>query len=29
MTFWRIHDRKICERWAEIDFAGLERQLRD
>ncbi|WGS21998.1 MULTISPECIES: ester cyclase [unclassified Bradyrhizobium] len=28
MTFWRIQDGKISERWAEIDFAGLERQLR-
>ena len=22
MTFWRIHDGKISERWAEIDFVG-------
>ncbi|MGY4476673.1 ester cyclase [Bradyrhizobium sp. USDA 3364] len=29
MTFWRIHDGRISERWAEIDFVGLERQLRD
>ncbi|QPF86061.1 ester cyclase [Bradyrhizobium genosp. L] len=29
MTFWRISEGKISERWAEIDFAGLERQLRD
>ncbi|WP_407148357.1 ester cyclase [Bradyrhizobium sp. ORS 86] len=28
MTFWRIQDGRISERWAEIDFAGLERQLR-
>jgi len=28
MTFWRIRDGKICERWAEIDFEGLERYLR-
>ncbi|MBR0870280.1 ester cyclase [Bradyrhizobium tropiciagri] len=27
MTFWRIHDGRITERWAEIDFAGLEKQL--
>lgn len=29
MTFWRIHDGKISERWAEIDFVDLERQLKD
>lgn len=29
MTFWRISEGRISERWAEIDFAGLERQLRD
>jgi len=29
MTFWRIRDGKLSECWAEIDFAGLERQLRD
>ncbi|MHC1946676.1 ester cyclase [Bradyrhizobium sp. UFLA06-06] len=29
MTFWRIQDGRIFERWAEIDFVGLERQLRD
>jgi len=28
MTVWRIQDGRISERWAEIDFAGLERQLR-
>jgi len=27
MTFWRIVDGRISERWAEIDFASLERQL--
>jgi steroid delta-isomerase-like uncharacterized protein len=27
MTFWRIRDGRICERWAEMDFAELERQL--
>ena len=27
MTFWRIREGRICERWAEIDFEGLERQL--
>ncbi|WP_426436694.1 ester cyclase [Bradyrhizobium genosp. P] len=27
MTFWRIREGKICERWAEMDFAELERQL--
>ena len=29
MTFWRIHDGRISERWAEIDFVDLERQLKD
>jgi hypothetical protein len=29
MTFWRIRDGRIAERRAEIDFASLERQLRD
>jgi steroid delta-isomerase-like uncharacterized protein len=28
MTFWRIRDGRIAERWAEIDFASLEKQLR-
>jgi len=28
MTFWRIQDGQIAERWAEIDFASLERQLK-
>lgn len=28
MTFWRIREGRISERWAEIDFAELERQLR-
>jgi steroid delta-isomerase-like uncharacterized protein len=28
MTFWRIRDGRIAERWAEIDFASLEQQLR-
>ena len=28
MTFWRIRDGRIAERWAEVDFASLERQLR-
>jgi|SRR5947209_5403093 len=28
MTFWRIRDGKISERWAEVDFAALEAQLR-
>src|SRR5262245_62849650 len=28
MTFWRIQGGKIAERWAEIDFASLEKQLR-
>jgi steroid delta-isomerase-like uncharacterized protein len=27
MTFWRIQEGRITERWAEIDFAGLEKQL--
>ena len=29
MTFWRIRDGRIAERWAEVDFASLEKQLRD
>ena len=29
MTFWRIQDGRIAERWAEIDFASLERQLKE
>jgi steroid delta-isomerase-like uncharacterized protein len=28
MTFWRIRDGKISERWAEVDFASVEAQLR-
>jgi predicted ester cyclase len=28
MTFWRIRDGKIAERWAEIDFASPEKQLK-
>jgi len=28
MTFWRIRNGRIAERWAEIDFVSLERQLR-
>lgn len=28
MTFWRIRDGRIAERWAEIDFASLEKQLK-
>ena len=28
MTFWRIRDGRIVERWAEIDFASLKEQLR-
>ena len=28
MTFWRIRNGKITERWAEIDFPSLEAQLR-
>jgi steroid delta-isomerase-like uncharacterized protein len=28
MTFWRIRDGRIAERWAEVDFASLEQQLR-
>ncbi|MFB9264262.1 ester cyclase [Bradyrhizobium erythrophlei] len=28
MTFWRIREGKISERWAEVDFADLERQLK-
>ena len=28
MTFWRIRDGRIIERWAEVDFASLEAQLR-
>ncbi len=28
MTFWSIRDGKISERWAEVDFASLEAQLK-
>jgi steroid delta-isomerase-like uncharacterized protein len=28
MTFWRIRDGKITDRWAEVDFPALEAQLR-
>lgn len=28
MTFWRIRDGRIAERWAEVDFASLEKQLK-
>jgi hypothetical protein len=28
MTFWRIRDCRIAERWAEVDFGSLEKQLR-
>ncbi len=28
MTWWRIRDGRIAERWAEVDFAALEAQLR-
>jgi predicted ester cyclase len=28
MTFWRICDGRIAERWAEVDFASLEKQLK-
>jgi steroid delta-isomerase-like uncharacterized protein len=28
MTFWRIADGKIRERWAEVDFTALEAQLK-
>jgi predicted ester cyclase len=28
MTFWRIRDGRIAERWAEVDFASLEKRLR-
>jgi steroid delta-isomerase-like uncharacterized protein len=28
MTFWRIRDGRITDRWAEIDFASLEAQLK-
>jgi steroid delta-isomerase-like uncharacterized protein len=27
MTFWRIRGGKIAERWAEVDFAGLQARL--
>lgn len=27
MVFWRIADGKIAERWAEVDFAALAKQL--
>jgi steroid delta-isomerase-like uncharacterized protein len=29
MTFWRIRDGRIVERWAEVDFASLKEQLGD
>jgi steroid delta-isomerase-like uncharacterized protein len=29
MTFWRIADGRIAERWAEVDIASLMRQLGD
>ncbi|HVY41613.1 MAG TPA: ester cyclase [Hyphomicrobiaceae bacterium] len=28
MTFWRVRDGRIVERWANIDYAGLAAQLR-
>ena len=28
MTFWRIRGGRIADRWAEVDFAPLEAQLR-
>jgi predicted ester cyclase len=28
MTFWRVRDGRIVERWASIDYAGLAAQLR-
>ncbi len=28
MTFWRIRDGRIAERWAEVDFAPLEAVIR-
>lgn len=28
MTIWRIRGGRIAERWAEIDFASLEQQLK-
>jgi steroid delta-isomerase-like uncharacterized protein len=28
MTFWRVRDGKITERWANVDYAGLASQLR-
>jgi len=27
MTFWRVRDGRIAERWANIDYAGLRAQL--
>jgi predicted ester cyclase len=27
MVFWRIRDREIVERWANIDRLGLQQQL--
>jgi predicted ester cyclase len=27
MVFWRIRDREIVERWANIDRFGLQQQL--
>jgi steroid delta-isomerase-like uncharacterized protein len=28
MTFWRIRDGRIAERWAEVDFPALQAQLK-
>jgi predicted ester cyclase len=28
MTFWRVRDGKITDRWANVDYAGLASQLR-
>jgi steroid delta-isomerase-like uncharacterized protein len=28
MTFWRIHDGQITERWANVDYEGLAAQLK-
>src|ERR1700682_6136204 len=27
MVFWRIRDGQIVERWGNLDFLGLQRQL--
>ncbi len=27
MTFWRVRDGRIVERWAQVDYPGLLRQL--